>query len=64
MRLDLDRKIAGRTVRFWGLALNLVGNVLLLHGAVRYLAGASMIELAVGAGITGVCIAVLSVPSK
>lgn len=63
--MNLEREVGGRSLRFWGLVLNLIGNVLLLHGAVRYLMnGAPIHEMLVGAVITAACLVVLSLPGE
>lgn len=63
--MNLDRRVGPFTLRAWGLAVNLLGNVLMLHGAVRsFTAQASTAELYVGLAVTGLCIAVLSIPDK
>jgi hypothetical protein len=42
-----------------------VGNVAMLHGAVRYFTGgASPGEMLAGLAVTGCCVVILSIPSK
>ena len=63
--MDLDRRAGPFTLRAWGLGLNLVANVVMLHGAVRYFtAGASPLEMLAGLIVTALCVATLSIPSK
>ncbi len=62
--MHLNQRIGPLTLRTWGLVLNLVGNVLLLHGAVTFLTGgAGPLEMAVGGAVTAACLFILSAPT-
>jgi hypothetical protein len=63
--MNLERQIAGLSLRAWGLVLNFAGNCLLMHGAIQYLtAGAPIHEMAAGIVVTGACAVVLSLPNR
>ncbi|MGH7717740.1 MAG: hypothetical protein ACREON_02695 [Gemmatimonadaceae bacterium] len=60
-----ERRVAGVSLRLWGLILNLLGNVLLVHGAVRYVAaGTNFYELVAGVVMTVLCVVALSIPNR
>ncbi len=61
--LDMDRMFGPWRLRVWGLVLNLIGNAIALFGIVRVVRGGSPWLLAVGAGITIVCVAALALPA-
>ena len=63
--MNLERRAGGLSLRAWALVVNFAGNVLLLHGAIRYLtAGAPVYEMGAGIVVTGACLIVLSIPNK
>ena len=52
-------------MRLIGLVVNFAGNVVMLHGAVRYFAGdATPMEMALGIAITVVCNLLLAFPLR
>ncbi len=63
--MNLERVVWRHSLRFWVLVVNLMGNALLLHGALMYVQfGTRAGELLAGAGLTIGCILVLAIPNK
>ena len=63
--IDLEKTAAGVSLRVWVLIANLAANILLVHGGAHYFVrGTHLGELIVGAVITSICIALLSIPNR
>ena len=62
--IDLEHKYGPFSARVWGLILNLIGNALMLYGAIGVFHNRSRLPIfIVGLVITVFCIVVLAKPS-
>ena len=62
--IDLERRLGPLPARAWGLILNFIGNALAIYGALGVLRdGSRWPFLAIGLGLTVLCILLLAKPS-